>query len=59
MDLDTSSHLILIKIYEVDSIISTSQVRRGGVVELRSLPGAQSSQVEEPGFELGSEQFQG
>ena len=51
--------MILIKIYEVDSIISTSQVRRGGVVELRSLPGAQSSQVEEPGFELGSEPFQG
>lgn len=50
MDLDTSSHLILIKIYEVDGIISTSQVRRGGVVELRNLPGAQSSQVEEPGL---------
>lgn len=59
MDLDTSPHLILIKIYEVDGIISTLQVRKGCVAELRNLPGAHSSQVEEPGFELGSDPFQG
>ena len=40
MDLDTSFHLILIKIYEVDGIISTLQVRKAGVAELRNLPGA-------------------
>lgn len=59
MDLDTSSHLILIKIYEVYGTISTLQVRKGGVAELRNLPGAHNSQVEEPGFESHSDPFQG
>lgn len=55
MNFDTSPHLILIITYEVDKIISSLQMRKWGLEKLRNLPRPHSYEVEEPGFELGSE----